>query len=96
MFRPLASLLASAVRRIGAEQYLEAQAVLTAANQALARIEHAHSARAYRYARGRLWVAVAHPGVAELIQGQRGTLLDELRAAFPRLPFTGLQFTTRR
>lgn len=97
MFTPLSSLVDGAIRRLGVERQLEAQAVIQKINTYLAEeLGLGQTANAYRYARGRIFVGVDHPVVAALIHQQKEGLFGVLRDAFPGRQFTGLAVTVRR
>ncbi len=97
MFTPLSSLVGGAIRRLGVERQLEAQAVVQSVNNYLAEeLALGQSAHAYRYARGRVFIGVDHPAVAALVSEQKEGLFGELRRHFPGRHFVGLTVTARR
>lgn len=97
MFTPLSSLVEGAIRRLGLERQLEAQAVVQSVNRYLAEaLALGHAAHAYRYARGRVYISVDHPAVAALVNEQKEGLFSELRRRFPGRTFAGVAVTARR
>lgn len=97
MFTPLSSLVEGAIRRLGVERQLEAQAVIQRTNGYLAKeLALGQSAHAYRFARARVYIGVDHPVVASLINEQKEGLFNDLRRLFPDRQFVGLVVTVRR
>lgn len=98
MFRPLASLLPDAVRRLGVRPQVNAAQVIAALNELLllAPLSGTAPPRAIQYRDGLIAVVVSHPAEASLLRHREASLLDELRRRFPTLAFYGLRFRTRR
>lgn len=96
MFRPLASLLPDAVRRLGVRPQVNAAQVIATVNELLAPPSGTVPPRAIQYRDGLIAIVVSHPAEASLLRHREARLLDELRRRFPTLAFDGLRFRTRR
>lgn len=96
MFTHLSSLVGGAMRRLGIEKQLEAQAILQTVNEYLATELGLEAVQAFRYSQGKVSIGVEHPAAAAFITQQQQPLLTKLRQLYPGRRFIGFRITVRR